>query len=478
MSLIADGRAWVRKGQSLLRFGAFDDSSEHGRSQERYRRAALGTLAALAARGLQIVTSFVSVPLTLSYLGGERYGMWGVISSTIMMFSFADLGIGNGLLNAIADAHGRKDRAVAVTYVSSAFYSLTAIAALLAVGFVIAYPFVSWAGVFNVTSVQAAAEAGPSVAVFVASFLVSMPLGVAQRIRMGYQEGFVDSAWTTVGNLGAFIGVLLAIWRQMSLPWLVFAMAGVPALMQIANAAVLFGRTHAWLRPQIAAVGREAAARVMGTGGYFFILQIAGAVAYQSDSLILAQMLGTEAVTRYAVPMKLFQLTPMILGFAYNALWPAYGESIARGDMHWARRTLARSMTLTFAIAGAVSILLVLVGKPVIAIWIGWKSPDLLAVVMPTYLVLFAMGAWAVVGAVSGSLGAFLNGAGILRFQVICAVLMMVANVVFSIALTRRLGLSGVVWGSVLSQLIFILIPMWFYLRRWFARSVIATEVG
>jgi Na+-driven multidrug efflux pump len=81
-------------------------------------------------------------------------------------------------------------------------------------------------------------------------------------------------------------------------------------------------------------------------------------------------------------------------------------------------------------------------------------------------------------GAVNGSLGSFLNGAGILRFQAIAAVLMMAANVAFSILLTRVVGLSGVVWGSVLSQMIFILIPLWFYLRYWFDHGALAQKTG
>src|SRR5436190_24204717 len=109
MSMVHGSEAWLRKALSVLSFRAFDASTAEGRSMERYRRAALATFAAFGARGIQILTSIVTVPLTLHYLGLERYGMWMTISSTIAMFTFADLGIGNGLLNAIADAHGRRD---------------------------------------------------------------------------------------------------------------------------------------------------------------------------------------------------------------------------------------------------------------------------------------------------------------------------------------------------------------------------------
>jgi O-antigen/teichoic acid export membrane protein len=458
-------RAWIAKALSFFTLRSFDSSAPGGRSQERYRRVALSTLAAFGARGIQILTSLVTVPLTLNYLGLERYGMWMTISSTIAMFSFADLGIGNGLLNAMAEAHGRDDRELAAKYVSSAFFALVGIAIAVGLAFAMAYPLVPWARIFNVRSALGAAEAGPAVAVFVCSFLIATPLGVVQRVRMGYQEAFMDSAWAAAGSVTSLVAALVAVRLQAPLPWLVAAMAAAPATVALLNAAMLFGRQYPWLRPRIAMVGRAAVSRVVRTGGYFFVLQIAGAVAYQSDSLILAQMLGPEAVTMYAVPMKLFTLAPMVLGFAYTALWPAYGESIVRGDLSWARTTLKRSLMLGLVVALPTSTVLVLLGRPIIRLWLGPQ-------VVPDYLVLVAMGVWAVICAVGGSTSSFLNGAGVLRFQVITASFMMVANIVFSIALTRAVGLSGVIWGSILAQTIFILIPTWFYMRRMFAHGV------
>ena len=392
------------------------------------------------------------------------------ISSTIAMFAFADLGIGDGLLNAIADAHrSRRPRIGRGIRVQRVLLALGR-SGVAGVAFAVCYPLVPWASIFNVSTPRAVAEAGPAVAVFVGSFSVSMPLGVVQRVRMGYQEGFIDSAWATAGSVGAFVATILAVKMNASLPWLVLSMAAMPAAIQLLNAGVLFGRHYPWLRPRLSMVHRAAVSRVMRTGGYFFILQVAGAVAYQSDSLILAQMIGPRAVARYAVPMKLFQLTPMVLGFAYAALWPAYGESISRGDVNWARSALKRSLKIGVGIAAPISLFLVAFGQPIVRLWVG-------PAVVPSYLVLFSMGTWAVIGAIGGSISSFLNGAGVLRFQAIVAVLMMMANVVFSILLTRTLGLSGVVWGSVLAQVVFILIPTWFYIRRLFKRGALSTAV-
>ena len=82
----------------------------------------------------------IAVPLTLHYLGTERYGMWMTISSIVAMMGFADLGMGLGLMNAISEAHGQEDRLAAERYVSSGFFMLSAVALLILVGFAAAYP--------------------------------------------------------------------------------------------------------------------------------------------------------------------------------------------------------------------------------------------------------------------------------------------------------------------------------------------------
>jgi O-antigen/teichoic acid export membrane protein len=123
----------TKSALSVFRFRPFDTSTEAGRSKERLRRAAITTVSAGGARAIAVLASLVTVPLTFHYLGAERYGLWMVLISIIGMMSFADLGIGNGLVNAISDAYGRDDQRLAKESVTSAFVIMVVIALVLAV---------------------------------------------------------------------------------------------------------------------------------------------------------------------------------------------------------------------------------------------------------------------------------------------------------------------------------------------------------
>jgi O-antigen/teichoic acid export membrane protein len=436
-----------------------DLTTAAGRGSERYRRATLTTLTALGARGVSVVTVLVSVPLTVHYLGSERYGLWITLSSIAAVLGFADLGIGNGLVNAIAGAHGRDDPELAKRYVSSAFFVLVLVVAALGVLFVPLYAAIPWPSAFNVSSHRAVAEAGPATAVFVGCMLVGVPLELVNRVQAGYQEGFMSNVWIGLGGVLGLAGVLVAIQLKLGLPWLVGAMTGGPVIAAALNSLFFFGRQRPSLRPHIRDAHWHAARGILGIGSLFLILQLASAAAYQLDSVIVAQVLGPRQVTQFAVPMRLFMLAPLLLTLVVTPLWPAYGEAVVRGDGKWLTRTLRNTVALSVAVSLAVSVVLVVFGRPLVHAWVG-------STVTPSLLLLSALGVWAVISSVNGPLAVFLNGVNALRFQAVCAVVMVVANVALSIALTEHIGVSGVIWGSVIAQVMFVLVPIAIFLRR------------
>jgi O-antigen/teichoic acid export membrane protein len=385
--------------------------------------------------------------------------MWTTIGALVAILSFADLGIGNGLLNAIAESHGRNDRDAARHYVSSAFFMLTGLALLLGSLFALVYPRVSWRAVFNVSTPEAIAEAGPATAVFVGCFLASIPLGIVQRIQRGYQEGFIDSSWIAAGKLIGLGTVLLVIWLKGGLPWLVLALAGGPALALLLNNMVLFGVSRPWLRPRWRYVESQYARRILHLGSLFFVLSLASAIAYSADSIVIAQIIGAKAVTQYAVAKQMFSLAPMMLAIILEPLWPAYGEALARGDAAWIRTTFKRSLTIGLLLNGSYALLFAILGVQIVHVWVG-------ASVTPTRLLLVAFGVWTLMNSFSGAMAMLFNGMNIIRFQVICALLMAGSNLALSIVLTRQFGVSGVIWGSVIAQAVFVLLPGAVFITR------------
>jgi O-antigen/teichoic acid export membrane protein len=434
-------------------------STPEGRSAERHRRALLSTLAAAAAKVISVGAALVSVPLTLHYLGPERYGMWMTMSSLIVMLSFADLGMGNGLLNAVAQANGRDDRAAIRGIVSSGYAALTVVALAIGITAATAYPFVPWPKLFNVQSELAAHEAGPATAAFLACFALSIPFGVVQRVQSGLQQGFRSGLWQCGASLLSLAFLLVAIRMEATLPALVLALFAVPLAINAANAVVFFGVDARDLLPARHYVNWSDMSRIGRSGALFFVLQIVIAVAYSSDNLVITQILGATKVAEFAVPAQMFGLINTVLAMALSPLWPAYGEAIARGDHQWVKRTLYRSIILSVGLAVFASSALVISGPWLLALWVGKE-------IVPPLHLLLGLGVWKVVEAGGNAVAMFLNGAHIVRLQITLATLTGIATAVTKIFLVEQIGIAGVPLASIVSFLLCSALPISVILPR------------
>jgi O-antigen/teichoic acid export membrane protein len=455
----------LRRFASGIRFSNHSTSTAEGRSKERYRRAVLTSLASGFSRAISIVTGLVSVPLTLHYLGTERYGLWMTLSAVIAALGFADLGISNGLTNGIAKAYGRDDRLLAKKYVSSAFFFLVAIALILGSVFAVAYPWIHWNSIFRVRSEQAISEIGPALVAFAICFILNIPSGIASRVQSGYQEGFIANLWVSLGNILCLLALLVVIHIHGSLALLVLAMAGPPILALLLNGAVEFGIQRPWLLPSWRYLDSGVSRSLLRLGSLFFILQLGGAIAFSSDNIVLARILGPEAVSQYAVPSKLFALLTVATSFLVAPLWPAYGEALERRDHRWIRTTLYSSVKLVTGVSVAFSVPLVLFGGAIIRLWVG---PE----IHPSLLLLVSLAIWGALSAVSSAVSMFLNGLSIIRFQVIISFLGALTNIILSVFLTQRIGMLGVVYGSILSQIFVGLVPYYFYVSHYFRNAL------
>ena len=468
-SRLADGVEARRRATSRLlalastRFGPspVDADSEAGRSWERYRRVGLSSVAAIAMRAGTALGALAMVPVLVRLLGAEEFGIWFTITSATVVVGFADLGISNGLVTLIASAGARGDDDEIASYVSSAFFSLGVLGAGLFAAFAAVSPHVDWSGLLNVAEANRA-SVRPAVTALAAAICVSMPLGVAQRVHLGFQEGFLSSLYT---GLGVLLGLALALVTAIQRADLVIVVAATlagPVLMSLVNFAVLFGRRRPHLMPRLREARVTTAGRVIRSGGLFLVLGLAVAVGYESDLLVLSRVLGPEAVTAYAAPMRMFALMPMVAGFLITPLWPAYSDALSRGDLRWARTTFRRSLLVAGALNVPAALVLIAVGRPLVEALVPGASPPL--------PLLLGLGTWALLSTVNIPFAMFLNGAHVVRLQVACALLMATTNLPLSIVLARTVGISGPIWATVLTTTVFVFLPVAVYLKRYFGR--------
>jgi O-antigen/teichoic acid export membrane protein len=442
-------------------------ANRHG--ERRNRRAVVNGVAAVSGRIAQIAVSLFTVPLTIHYLGKERFGLWMTISSVLAVAAFADFGIGNGILNSVSDAYGKDDRDTIHHVVSSGLAVLFAIGTILLAGFLCVYPFISWADLFRVASPLARAEAGPSMTIFAICFCLNIPFGAIQRVQMGLQESYLPSLWQVCGAAVSLAGVVIGIRMHAGLPFLLAAIAGAPVLAAACNTTQFFGFKRRDLLPLWRMVSYIHVRRIAVLGGLFFVLQAVVAIAFSADGFIVARSLGAIAVPDYSIPQRMFLLISTVVAMMVSPLWPAYGEAISRGDIKWVHRTLFRSLAVVFGGTCLVSGLLLLVSRRLIFWWVG-------AHINPPTVLLVGLAVWTVLDCCGNTLAMFMNGASIMRFQIVVASLFGIACVTAKIVLVRRYGIAAVPWATVGTYVLISTIPCAIYVWRFFKRARLAHQ--
>ena len=459
--------SWLEKIRELVGplQPALAKSAEEARSRERYRLAFLAGIASAAARGVSILTVLISIPVTLKYLGVERFSVWMTITSLTALLSFADFGLGNGLMNAVARCHANGDREGVRSYTSAALVALGGLALLLIIASLVVSPSIPWATLLAVDPRQLpAGELTRVMSVFVICLAIGIPVTVVQRVQLALQLGYLASLWQLAASATGLLSLLLAVVLRAPLAWLVIASLGTPSLVLAVSGVIFWTRQRPAERPALMLAQWKHGLELARWGMLFFVIQVAGAAAFGSDTLIIAHVLGPQAVAQYSVVSRLTEGLVMVSALFLTPLWPAYADAYARGDNLWIRKTLVSSLGATVVATAAMAGLLVALSKPLTLAWVGPRvgySMGLFA----------ACSAWAVLKSAGNALSMFLNGVGWIGFQAVVAALLACAAIPLKILFAWKLGVIGVPLALALGYVVIVAVPYAWRMPKIFSRT-------
>jgi len=304
-------------------------------------------------------------------MGVERYGMWLALSSFIALAAHVDLGLTNGVVNAIAAAAARRDNRKSAEAVSTVFILLGAISCVVLLVAVTATPHLDIPRWLNLHSPEARFEAGPAVWVTICCFVLNMPLLVVQRVQIGYQEGFKANLWQILSSLATLLVTVWVARRHASLPLLVGVTAGLPIIVNACNTFYEFGFNRSWLWPSFRRFSQHAARQLAQSGLRLFFSGLAAVCVSQLPYLLLARLSGLGATAEYGVLYRLFSCTPIAVSLVAMPLWPAYREALESRDFRWILRTFRFSCLLIPAAAVASTLVVLWFHRELVGLWIG-----------------------------------------------------------------------------------------------------------
>jgi O-antigen/teichoic acid export membrane protein len=360
----------LRKMASLLRLKPFETSTESGRSLERYRRIALTTASGMAIRVVGSLLGLISVPLVLSYLGKERFGLWAIITTLVGWVSLFDLGLANGLVNLLSAAHGRDDKAEAGRHLSAAFAALVVMAGVLGVVGLLGVGVVPWGKVLGASGVADESTIRWSIAASLLLFVVSLPFSVTGQVYAAYQRSYLLNSFVFGSALVGFALLLLALRLHVTMPVLILIYGvGGP----LCGAVAFFYATRKampWLRPRVRSISRQHLRALFSLSLPIFLFQIGALAVNNTQTIMLAHRCDMSVVAAYSIAMRVYMLVIGVVQIGTNSFVPALREAYERGDHDWTRRAFARLLRLRLAITMGAGCAVIPLGDTLLRLWL------------------------------------------------------------------------------------------------------------
>jgi O-antigen/teichoic acid export membrane protein len=438
-----DLSAWASPVR-YLRLRAFPPDSEEGRIAERYRLAVLGAISTGIARLVGVALIALSVSWAAPALGRERFGVWATFSSFTVMLSFLDLGVGNALVNRVAQASTSEDARLLPTVIMGGIFWLSTIGIAAAIVLAVVGASVPWLDLFRLTSLAIADETRTAALIFSGLFALDILARGLLKIMAAQQRTYEAQMVSS----GAAALACPAVWwtaqHSPTIGALLLAGFGTQSFVTIA---AIFWILHArsTLNFALAFSGMLHERKALLTSGTFFLfLQIGTMIGWGADSFLLAWIVGASGVAAFAVVQRLFLFASQPVSILNGPLWAAYADAHARGDHRFIREALARSFALSMAISIAVSIVLLLFGKPIVAFW----TADSISV---PWALLAAFALWTPLESAGSVLSVYLNGSGIVREQLVVVLCFCLIALPVKILAALHSGAVGLVVATTVS---------------------------
>jgi O-antigen/teichoic acid export membrane protein len=432
-----------------IRLRPFPTDTEQGRAAERYRLAGLGAIATVSSRAAAMVLMVLTVRWAAPALGTERFGVWATFSSMVAMLSFLDLGVGNALINQVANAAAAGDAKRLVTVVMGGLGWLIVIGIAAALVLAAAGALIPWGSLFKLSTHAVAAEARAAAFAFSILFGLNIVSNGLLKVLAGQQRSYMAQLIVVVGTLCSAPAVWYVAHEGASVGMLLIAGFGLQAcITSLVALRLLWSRGILDIRVAVRSM-REQRGPVFASGSLFFTMQIGTMIGWGSDALLVASFSGASAVAAFAIAQRLFLFASQPVSIANTSLWPAYADAYARTDRGFLRHTLRRSLFLSIAVAFTIAAFLLIAGPWIIPHWT--KN----AVAVPeTLLAVFAL--WTCFEAGGTSLAMYLNGVGVVREQVVATVFFCAIALPVKIWSIRHAGPTGLVLATTVSYLLTI----------------------
>lgn len=298
----------------------------------------------MVIKGISILLGLVKVPILLSYLNTEKYGIWLTIASIAMWVSYFDLGLGHGLRNKLAEAIALNDKERAKGLISTAYISMSLIMiCILAVLTPIIFN-INWNNFLNVnTDSVGEMELMYTVYITILMFCLRFIFQLISVMLKAIQKSAISDAFLPIESILSLIFVLALRYIHPDSLFLASAsLSVIPVLVLFIANFTFFRRDFSEFSISVKSFRKNYFKDIYALGFKFFLGQMCGLIVFASQNFIISKTIGAEEVTVYNIARTYYTLPLTFFTMLLTPYWSAITEAYTKGELFWIKDNMKK----------------------------------------------------------------------------------------------------------------------------------------
>ncbi|QEM10522.1 oligosaccharide flippase family protein [Mucilaginibacter rubeus] len=418
----------------------------------RTKSAFFGALSSQFYTIISVLVSIFSVPVIISHLSSEVYGLSIIIFQITAYLGMFDFGLIAGVERYLAGTREDSDenREIIKKIISTAVIVYGIIALIIMLSGNIFAPFA--AKLFN-------APAKYTNTVHQIVSVLSILLGFQLILRaltaifFAHQRQTLFNTLSFILNFANTVLTVIFVCLGYDLWSFVYSQVIVFLLSSILNIYQL-RKHYPYIRINIRQFDLALVKDMFSYGFSLFLVGIAVQVIFQTDRIIIGTFVSLTAVSVYSFTTKLPELSSQVIWKISDNSFPALVELSKQKNSGGAlKNTHDRIMQLTLSFTTTIFWILILTSFPFIKLWVGneyYAGMSFTASVAYLYLIQLTF---------IHVTSVCLNGVGVARSISVMALIEAAINLSLSIFLVKEYGLNGVIIGTIVGG---ILTSFWY----------------
>jgi O-antigen/teichoic acid export membrane protein len=391
-----------------------------------------------------VVVSLFTTPYIVHKLNTDIYGIYVLAISLMGMFSFLDLGFGQGIIKFVSHYEAKKDFKKINEIVNTSLL-INIVMGLL--GGLVIFSFSDFLSkkVFKVKSEQ--------IELAITSFKI---------VSIGFVLNLISSTFLNipraVQRYDISVKIQNTVWFLSVISSVIVLYLGY-GLVEMLRFYVIFQFlgliSYYWFSKKIIPelklsleFNKDVFKEIFGFSIFTAINNITGNIVFRVDKMIIAYFLGTSAVTYYQIPFTIAQMANGFVSSVIQFLFPVVSFLNSLGDKEKLKQLYFKSTKYIIAFSLIIFSGLVLFGKPFLKVWIGKEISEISYPLLVIISIVFFFNSISSVGYY------YYNGLGLSKINMISSFVGATAYIISAMILIPALNLKGAAFSFI-----FILFP-------------------